>query len=104
MAVAAHAVDAGLGLEVLLISIVDKGVEALDGLDPDVAAAAAVAAVGAAVLDVLLAPERDRAAAAVAGADVDLDLVEELHRSTARTVSAAAIDFSTAPGRNGSTA
>src|SRR5204863_1303049 len=54
VAVAAHAVAAGLGLEVLLISIIDEGVEAVDGLDPDVAAAAAVAAVGAAVLDELL--------------------------------------------------
>jgi hypothetical protein len=59
-------VDAGAGLEVLLVAVVDEGVQALDGLDPDVAAAAAVAAVRAAVLDELLAPERDRAAAAVA--------------------------------------
>src|SRR6185369_12474383 len=48
-------------------------------LDPDVAALAAVAAVGAAVLDVLLAPERHRPAPAGAGLHVDLDLVEELH-------------------------
>jgi endonuclease/exonuclease/phosphatase family metal-dependent hydrolase len=40
---------------------------------------AAVAAVRAAELDELLAPERDGAGAAVAGADVDLGLVEELH-------------------------
>ena len=68
-AVAAHAVDAGLGLEMLLVAIVDQRVEPVDGLDPDVAAAAAVAAVRSAELDELLAPERDAAGAAVAGAD-----------------------------------
>jgi hypothetical protein len=75
----AHAVDARPGLEVLLVAVVDQGVEALDRLDPDVAASAAVPAVGAAVFDVLLASERDRAAAAVAGADIDFALVQEFH-------------------------
>ena len=51
-----------LGLEVLLIAVVDQRVEVGDALDPDVAALAAVAAVGAAELDELLAPERDAAA------------------------------------------
>ena len=77
----AHAVAAGLGLEVLLVAVVDQRVEAVDRLDDDVAAAAAVAAVRAAELDELLAPERDAAGAAVAGADVDLGLVEEFHGS-----------------------
>src|SRR5207244_10523730 len=58
VAVAAHAVAAGLGLEVLLISIIDEGVEAFDGLDPDVAALAAVAAIGAGVLGERLAADR----------------------------------------------
>ena len=80
-AVAAHAVDAGLGLEMLLVAIVDQRVEAVDGLHPDVAAAPAVAAVRPAELDELLAPERHRAGAAVAGADVDLGLVEKFHLS-----------------------
>ena len=78
-AVAAHAVDAGLGLEMLLVAIVDQRVQPVDRLHPDVAAAAAVAAVRPAELDELLAPERDRAGAAVAGADIDLGLVEEFH-------------------------
>ena len=59
-----------------------SGVEAVDALDPDVAAVAAVAAVRPAELDELLAPERDGAVAAVAGADKDLGLVEKLHEST----------------------
>ena len=78
-AVAAHAVNAGLGLEMLLVAIVDQGVQPVDRLDPDVAAAAAVAAVRSAELDELLAPERDAAGAAVAGADEDLGLVEKFH-------------------------
>ena len=79
MAVLAHAVAAGLGLEVLLVAVVDQRVEAVDRLDHDVAAAAAVAAARAAELDELLAPERDAAVAAVAGADIDLGFVEEFH-------------------------
>ena len=70
-AVAAHAVDAGLGLEMLLVAIVDQRVQPVDRLHPDIAAAAAVAAVRPAELDELLAPERHRAGAAVAGADID---------------------------------
>ena len=68
-AVAAHAVAAGGGLEMLLVAVVDERVEAVDAFGPDVAAAPAVAAVGAAELDELLAPEGDGAGAAVAGAD-----------------------------------
>ena len=77
--VLAHAARAVLGVEVLLVAVVDQRVEVGDALDPDVAALAAVAAVGAAVLDELLAAERDGAAPAIAGADVDLGLVEEFH-------------------------
>ena len=78
-AVPAHAVPALLGLEMLLVAVVDQRVQALDALGPDVAAAAAVAAVRPAELDEFFAPERDAAGAAVAGADVDLGLVEEFH-------------------------
>ena len=77
--VLALAGDAGLRLEVLRVAVVDQRVEAVDRLDHDVAAAAAVAAARAAVLDELLAPERDAAVAAVAGADIDLGFVEEFH-------------------------
>ena len=45
----------------------------------DAPAVAPVAAVGAALGNELLAPERDAPRPAVAGADVDLGLVEELH-------------------------
>ena len=66
-------------LEVLLVAVVDQRVEAVDGLDHDVAAAAAVAAGRSAELDELLAPERDAAVAARAGRDIDLGFVEEFH-------------------------
>ncbi len=79
-AIAAHPVHAGLGLEVLLIAKVDQRVEAVRAFDHDIAAAPAVAAVRAAELDEFLAPERDRARPAVAGADIDPRLVEKLHR------------------------
>src|SRR5579883_2282400 len=78
-ALAAHAVMAGLGLEVLGVAVVDQGVEAVDALDDDVAAAPAVTAVRAAELDELLAAKADAACAAVAGADEDFGLVEEFH-------------------------
>jgi hypothetical protein len=79
VAVLAHAAAAALRLEVLLVAVVDQRVEAVDGLDHDVAAFAAVTAVRAAELDELLAPERHAAVAARAGLDIDLGLVEELH-------------------------
>ena len=89
MAVAAHAMPAGLRLEMLLVAIVDQRVQPVDRLREDVAAAPAVAAIGTAELDEFLAAKRDRARAAVAGADVDLGLVEELHRRPDRVSQAA---------------
>ena len=79
MAVLAHAVGALLRLEVLLVAIVDQRVEPVDDLDDDVAAAAAIAAAGPAELDEFFAAERHAAVPAVAGADIDLCLVEEFH-------------------------
>ena len=78
-AVLAHAVTAGLGLEVLLVAVVDQGVEAVDAFGDDIAAAPAIAAVGAAELDEFLAAERDAARSAVARADINFRLIEEFH-------------------------
>ena len=83
-AVLAHAVAAGPGLEMLLIAIIDQRVEAVHAFRHHVAAAPAIAAVRPAELDEFLAPERDAAGPAVAGADVDFGLIEEFHE-TART-------------------
>src|SRR6202163_1683040 len=72
MAVLAHAIGALLRLEVLLIAVVDQRVQAIDHFDDDIAATAAIAAGGAAELDILLAAERHAAVTAVAGANIDL--------------------------------
>ena len=77
--IGALAILAALGLVVLDVAVVDQGVEVFDGLDIDVTALAAVAAVRATEFDVLLPPERDDPAAAVARRDENLGLVEELH-------------------------
>ena len=65
--------------EMLGVAEVDQRIEAGHRLEHDVAALAAVAAVGPAIFDELLAPEADRAGAARAGADEDLGLVEKMH-------------------------
>ena len=75
----AHAVAAALGGDVLLEAVVDQRVQVLDRFGPHVAAAAAIAAVGAAELDELLAPERDAAVPAAAGLGIDLRCIEKLH-------------------------
>src|SRR6476660_6807522 len=81
VAVLAHAVGALLGLEMLLIAIVDQRVQSVDRFDDDIAATAAIAAAWSAELDILLAAERHAAVAAVAGADIDFCLVKEFHGS-----------------------
>ena len=79
-AVGAGAALAARGAEMLGVAEVDQRIEAGHRFEDDVAALAAVAAVGPAELDELLAPEADRAGAAGAGLHVDLGLVEEMHR------------------------
>ena len=78
-AVGAHAVDAGLGLEMLLVAVIDQRVEAGRAFGDDIAAASAVAAVRAAEFDEFLAPERQAAGAAVARANVNFGLIEKFH-------------------------
>src|SRR3546814_10932549 len=58
---------------------VDQGVEVLRRLQPHAAAAAAIAAIGPAERDELLAPETDAAVAAVSGSDGDFGFVDQLH-------------------------
>ena len=62
--VAAHPMGAGFGLEVLLVAVVDQGVQALNRFNPDIAAASAVAAVRAAVFNELFPTKRHSAPAA----------------------------------------
>ena len=67
----------------LLIAVVDQRVEAIDRLDDDIAAAAAIAAVRPAEFEEFLAAKRDRTRAAIAGADIDLGLIEKFHGANA---------------------
>src|SRR5207253_2481380 len=82
--VTAGAALAARRLEMLGVAEVDQGVQPLDRLEDDVTALAAIAAVGAAIFDIFLAPEGDGAGAARARADEDLGLVEKMHGRACR--------------------
>src|SRR5215471_2261498 len=75
-AIFAHAFTAALGLEMLLVAVIDEGIETIHACGADIAPAPAIAAIGPAKLDKLLPPKGD---AAVAAADIDLRLVEKFH-------------------------
>ena len=77
--IGARAVAAFAGAEMLGVAEVDQGVEVGHRLKDDVPAAPAHAAIGATVFDEAFTPEGDDAVAAVAGAEIDFGLVEELH-------------------------
>ena len=77
--VAAHAMDAGLCLEMLLIPVINQRIEIVDGLGPDIAALAAIAAVGSAILNVFFAVKRYATGAAGTGFDIDFGLIEKFH-------------------------
>ena len=79
-AVLAHAVHASGRLEMLLVAVIDQGVEASDTFGDDIAAAAAVAAVRSAEFNEFLAPERQASGAAVARPDINLGGIEKFHR------------------------
>src|SRR6266446_8312045 len=67
--------------EMLPIPVIDERIEVLGRGKDDVAAPAAITAVRAAELDEFLAAETHCAAASVTALQVDLALVEELHRN-----------------------
>ena len=72
---------ASLGAEMMLESIIDERRELGVGLDDDIAAMAAVAAVGSALGNEGLTTERHAAGAAVAALDVDAANIGELGHS-----------------------
>src|SRR3546814_8211709 len=71
VALLAHAVLAALRAKPLLVAEVEQGVEVLRRLQPHAAAVAAIAAIGPAERDELLAPETHAAVAAVSGSAGD---------------------------------
>ena len=75
--VGALAVLAVAGLEFGVKAEVDEGVLGGRGDDVHRAAVAAVAAIGAAARDELLAAETEAAVASVSGHDLDVDVVDE---------------------------
>jgi hypothetical protein len=79
MAVLAHAAAAVLGKEMLLIAVIDQGIEAGHGFGNNIATFAAIAAVRPAKFNELFPPKRYAAVSTVAGADIDLSLIEEFH-------------------------
>src|SRR6185437_12817542 len=77
--VAAHAILAALRLELTLVAEVDQRVQAFVRDQPHAAAFAAVATVGTAERNELLAPEAGTAVPAVAGLHLDDGFVDEFH-------------------------
>jgi hypothetical protein len=61
------------------VAEVDQGIKARNGFENDIAALAAIAAIGPAIFDIHLAPETDSTSAARAGADKDFGLIEKMH-------------------------
>ena len=82
VAVGRLALAAAFGPPVLAIDDVGEAVGAGDRTDNDVAAVAAIAAVGAALGHILLAPEATAARAAVAALDVNRHPIHEYHGDT----------------------
>ena len=80
-----------LRLEVLLIAVVEQGIEIGHALDNDIAAPAAVTAAGAAARDVFLASERETPVAAVAGFNGNDYFVDEQHVNPSRTTQRSAV-------------
>ena len=78
-ALVAHARLTVASKEVLLIAKIDEGVQTLDRFNDYRATIAAVAPIGTAVFDILLAPEADASGATAARADVDFGEIEEFH-------------------------
>ncbi len=68
------------GAKMLRVSKVDQGVQVRYGAENDVATASTIAAIRAAELNILLTTKRDDTIPAIAGAHIDLGLVEEFHR------------------------
>ena len=77
--VAACAAFAARGFEMLGIAKVDQRVEAFDRKEDNVAAFAAIAAIGAAILNIFLTPESDGTGAALTRADIYFRLIQKMH-------------------------
>ena len=79
MSVSAHTLNTAHGFEMLRVAEIDKCVQPSHSFNNDIAALAAIAAVGAAILNVFLAPKTDRAGATCARTDKNFSLVKKVH-------------------------
>ena len=77
--VLAHTVGPAFRFEMLLVTIIDQGVEAGDTFNHDIAATTAIAAIRSAKFDVLLTTKRYTTVATVTALEINLGLVEKLH-------------------------
>jgi hypothetical protein len=75
----AHAVLAALGAKRTLMAEIDQGIEIFVGFQPNAAAIAAIAAIGAAERDEFFASKTDAAVAAIPGEHLDFGFVDEFH-------------------------
>ena len=78
-ALLAHAGLAAAREEMLLVAEIDQRVQTVNRFGPDIAAAPAIAAIGAAIFDVFFTPEADAARATAARTDIDLGEIEKFH-------------------------
>jgi hypothetical protein len=72
-------VHTGFRPEMLLVAIINQGIQTIHDHSPDVTAATAVTAIGTAEFKKFFATERNRASTAISGADINFCLVEEFH-------------------------
>ena len=77
--VAAHAMMAFLGLEMLSVTEINQGVQILDAFKPYIAAAATIAAIGAAVFNKFFTVKAFAAGATVAAFNKDFSFIKEFH-------------------------
>ena len=80
----AHAMAAAPGLEMLLVSKIDKRIQVILGDCDDIAATPAIASVRPPEFDKFLTPEAARSGTAIAALDEDLGRIEKPHLASCR--------------------
>ena len=67
------------GFEVLFEAVINQGIQAAGGGDPDISAFAAITAIRSPKSDIFFTPKRHATRTAIAGFYKDFGLVEEFH-------------------------
>jgi hypothetical protein len=79
MALFAHAILAAFSAMMLLVAVVNEGVETLNRFDIDIAATATITAIRPTEFDIGFTAEGGTSIATIACLNVDFDLIEKLH-------------------------